>query len=128
MKIVTDKESYTIKNDHPYAQAILLLVKSYNQQTTDTWPGDIKYLWVQLNDEHKRIFKLLVKHPEGVSQTLVMKTLKLNWQELRGVLNGITRICNRLGYSTPIQSHGHSAAARKYWLDSSVCKQLKTIQ
>lgn len=127
MKIIAGKESIVLSNDHPYAQTILLLARNYQQNpdvhTVET--EDITELWNQLEDKHKQLLRVLAKADEPLLQLQLEKTLDIDWYQLRGNLNGITRICNRVGFSNPVKKQGgHNAKTRYYYLDDHIVKQV----
>lgn len=128
MKIITEKESFVISNDHPYAKTILLLAKSYStSDKVSDWDGSIPKLWSELDSQHKQLLWLLSSKTEGVTQRLIEKKMNIDWQQLRGALNGITRICTRLGYTTPVHKVGSNAKSRYYFLDKSVADEVRKI-
>jgi hypothetical protein len=128
MKIITEKESFVISNDHPYAKTILLLAKTYSTNDKDSdWDGSVPKLWAELDSQHKQFLFLLSKSEDGVPQRYVEKKMNIDWQQLRGALNGITRICTRLGYTTPVHKVGTNAKSRYYFLDKSVASEIRKL-
>ena len=131
MKIVVGSEKYHLKNDHPYAKAIIALARSYPgaSETADAVPqrNDIKQLWRELNDSHQRLLREIAYRPNGVSQPDLEALLGIDWQGLRGVHNGLARICARQGCEKPVRVVGYNLKNRRYVMDPDIAATVQNL-
>lgn len=121
MKIQHGKRKYEIPNNHPLIDAILVLVNSAAdsvETSRDPVPqrNDIKTLWRSLRRGHKRFLGLVAQYPRGLKQADVIKKLKVEPDDLRGVHNGLARICDGRGIDKPVSSSGYNAENRVYYM------------
>jgi hypothetical protein len=130
MKIVIGAERYRLKNDHPYAKAIVALARAYpgaSDATAVPQRNDVKQLWRELGDGHQQLLRQIAKHPSGVAQSDLEKLLGVDWQGLRGVHNGLARICERLGLEKPVRVLGYNAKNRRYVIDPDVATTVQRL-
>jgi hypothetical protein len=55
------------------------------------------------------------------------KRLNLTWQQLRGVHNGLARICDTAGAEKPIRTAGYNAENRQYHLTPSDANTIRVL-
>jgi hypothetical protein len=116
---------FTVSNDHPIAKAIVELARFYKAEIAPAvnMPerNDIKNLWWELSDSHREFLGEVAKGPAiGISQSELEQNLNLDWQGLRGVHNGLARICERVGCEKPVRVVGYNAQNRRYHMDPDV--------
>ena len=120
MKIIAGNEKFQLKNSHPFAAAILTFARAYASQ-----PGalpvpertDVKQLWRELRPPHKRLLREIARRPGGIAQADLANALQVNWTGLRGVHNGLARICEGLGIRKPVRAIGYNSTNRRYLMD-----------
>ena len=124
VKIVVGSERYRLKNNHPYAKAIVALARAYpgSASTTDSLPtrNDIKQLWRELGAGHQQLLREIARRPGGIAQSDLESHLRVDWQGLRGVHNGLARICEGLGLEKPVRAVGYNSNNRRYFMDPDV--------
>jgi hypothetical protein len=59
--------------------------------------------------------------------TRLESALGLDWQGLRGVHNGLARICDGLGFEKPLRAIGYKAENRSYVMDPDVAGTIKSL-
>jgi hypothetical protein len=121
-------KKYRLNNVHPFAQAIVALARAY-PGSSDSVPerNDIKQLWRDLNDNHRRFLAEIASQPGGISQSELESILAVDWQRLRGVHNGLARICEGLGLEKPIRVVGYNASNRRYLMDPDVAATVQKL-
>jgi hypothetical protein len=131
MKIIVGSEKYRLKNDHPFTKAIVALARAYPStfDPTNSVPqrNDVKHLWQELGGGHRHLLREIAKRPAGVAQSDLMKLLGVDWQGLRGVHNGLARICERLGLEKPVRVVGYNARNRRYLMDPDAAATVKSL-
>jgi len=131
VQITCGSEKFSLKDGHPYAKAIVALARAYPGDVADrdTVPtrNDVKQLWRELSDGHKALLKEVSRCPSGIQQAELEKRLNLDWQGLRGVHNGLARICDRLGVEKPVRVLGYNAKNRRYLVDPDVSGTIKKL-
>jgi hypothetical protein len=131
MKIIAGPQKFQLRNSHPFAQAILALARAHQrgETATDEIPerNDIKQLWRELNDSHRRLLKEVASRPGGISQKDLQTMLDVDWQGLRGVHNGLARIGERLDCEKPIRVVGYNADNRRYIMDPDVAATVQRL-
>ncbi len=121
MKVIVGRQKYILDTSHPFAQAIVALAQMY-PGTTGSLPerNDIKQLWRELGEGHRTFLTEVARRPIGISQSDLQSLLGLDWQGLRGVHNGLARICEGLGLEKPVRSTGYNSQNRQYLMDPDV--------
>ncbi len=131
MKIVVGSVKYRLKNGHPYAKAIVALARAYPgaSESADSVPerNDIKQLWRDLGESHQQLLGKIASRPGGVSQPDLESLLGVDWQGLRGVHNGLARICERLGLEKPVRVVGYNSTNRRYLMDPDVAATVQKL-
>ncbi len=131
MKIVVNSDRYKLRNDHPYAEAIVALARAYqfNPRPADALPArnDIKQLWRHLNSAHRALLHEISARPNGIPQADLEAALGLDWKGLRGVHNGLARICDGLSVQKPVRALGYNAANRRYLMDPDVAGTVNAL-
>ena len=131
MKIVVNSDRYKLRNDHPYAQAIIALARAYqfNPRSADELPArnDVKQLWRNLSPAHRELLHEIATRPNGIPQADLEAALGLDWKGLRGVHNGLARICDGLGVQKPVRALGYNAGNRRYLMDPDVAATVKAL-
>jgi hypothetical protein len=131
VKIVVGSEKYRLKNDHPFTKAIVALARAYpgTSDSANSVPqrNDVKQLWQELSSGHRQLLREIAKRPTGVAQSDLLKLLGVDWQGLRGVHNGLARICERLGLEKPVRAVGYNATNRRYLMDPDVAATVKNM-
>ncbi|HRK19932.1 MAG TPA: hypothetical protein PK970_13320 [Hyphomicrobiaceae bacterium] len=125
MLIKYGRQRFKVSNEHPYADAIVLLATAATRsQDGDaaTERNDVKALWKRLLRGHKELLAKVAAYPTGISQADLLKALDKEWQELRGVHNGLARICETEGVDKPIQTTGYNSANRSYHMMPDVAR------
>lgn len=120
MKIIVGKERFQLENSHPFAVAILTIARAYASQ-----PGalpvpertDVKQLWRDLKPPHKRLLREIARRPGGIPQADLAQALQVDWTGLRGVHNGLARICEGIGIEKPVRAIGYNSTNRRYLMD-----------
>ncbi len=130
MKVTYKDEIAKIPDRDPYAKAILALVRAYQSggaSTTDVpTRNDIRSIWRNLDDRHKNLLRHIARSKSGrVTQIQLQKSLDLDSPGLRGVLNGLTRICIRL---QEVKALGYNATNRQYYLDADVAATVNSLK
>lgn len=121
MKITYRQEKFSIDNSHPFVEAILAIARTHARPTVVTPErNDVKRLWRLLSDSHKKLLKKIASHPGGVSQRELITAIGLNSVQLRGVHNGLARICEGADIEKPIRVAGYNATNRSYSMDQDV--------
>lgn len=124
---------YIVANDHPYAVVIKDLAKSY--ATTHMSGGgdvppernDVKRLWREMKAKHKALLREVATRGGGVSQADLEGALGVDWQGLRGVHNGLARICERLEIEKPVRATGYNSTNRTYHMDPDVAHTVRGL-
>jgi len=133
VKIIMGNDDYLLDDDHPYALAILALAQRYAQdRSIETRVGsrggtDIEMLWRFLTPRHRQLLYEIAKRP-GISQSELETALGLDWKGLRGVHNGLARICEGLGYEKPIRVSGYKSSNRSYSMDPDVRQSITKLK
>lgn len=131
MKIYFRKEVYRFDNGHPFVPAILELARNSLSRAKGRAVvperNDIKRLWLELGKGHRELLYQIARHPLGTSQDELQKALAVDWQGLRGVHNGLARICERLGCEKPIRVVGYNSDNRRYLMDPDVATTVTTL-
>ncbi len=134
MKVIVGASKYSLKNTHPYAQAILALARAYtadgatpNGVKTVPERNDIKQLWRELSSAHQQFLTHVASHPDGVPQADLERHLGVDWQGLRGTHNGLARICERLGTEKPVRAVGYNATNRRYVMDPDAAATVRGL-
>lgn len=137
MKVILGGSRYSLRNDHPFAQAILALAQQYqrdpavrNASTSNASTpqrNDIKRLWGALRTPHRRLLKEVARHPNGLSQGELEVLLGTDWSGLRGVHNGLARIAENAGDEKPIRVVGYRSDNRRYLMDPDVALTINTL-
>lgn len=125
MRIKHKRQTYTIPNSHPFVEVILLIARSATAGASDVSTperNDVKRLWPNLRAAQRGFLGLAAQHPSGIAQADVLKKLKLDANDLRGLHNGLARICDGLGVEKPVSSTGYNAANRVYHMLPDVAK------
>lgn len=129
MKIISGKDRYQIPNDAPFAKAILALARAHESESVAPPPrrNDVIQLWRELGINHRRLLSEVAKRPGGIPQNDLETSLDTDWQGLRGVHNGLARICDRLGFEKPLRAIGYNAENRSYVMDPDVAVTIKSL-
>ncbi len=131
MKIIFRNEIYRVSNDHPYVPAILGLARTapFGTDGVAAPPerNDLKRLWSELSASHKRFLHVLSQRPTGISQRELEKVLDVDWQGLRGIHNGIARICQRLDCEKPVSVSGYNSSNRVYQMLQDAAATVRTL-
>ena len=130
MKIVVGSEKYKLRNSHPYAKAIVALARAYPAAiTTDSIPtrNDIKELWRGLGEGHQQLLREIARRPGGISQSDLESLLGVDWKGLRGVHNGLARICEGFGLDKPVRAVGYNSNNRRYLMDPDVAATVQKL-
>ena len=135
MKIIVGTDQYKIPNNAPFAKAIIALARAYKSESEaatapppeKTW---VKQLWPELGENHQRLLKEVAKWPlaRGIPQSELEAVLGTDWQGLRGIHNGLARICDRLGCEKPLRTIGYNASNRSYVMDPDVAGTIKNLE
>jgi hypothetical protein len=130
MKIEHQGKLYRVDDDHPYAAAILALARSLKHHpvshTSTPQRNDVKQLWRHLRSSHRRFLRAVSKD-SPVTQADLQKKLDLDWKQLRGVHNGLARICDGLGIEKPVRTSGYNAENRTYEMSTDVATTIRKI-
>lgn len=128
MKVIVGTKKYKLKNSHPFAQAIIVLAQAYPASAGSVPErNDVKQLWRELNANHRRLLVEVSKRPTGISQADLQTALGMNWQGLRGVHNGLARICDGLGFEKPLRALGYNSENRRYLMDPDVVATVQKL-
>ena len=131
MKIVYQNQVFKIRNDHRYVPAILALTRTapFDDDGSSPIPerNDIKQLWRELKLSHRRFLYTIARHPTGIAQSDLEKSLGLTWEGLRGVHNGLARIADRLGLDKPVSVVGYNSENRTYHMTPDIAATVKTL-
>ena len=129
MKIISGKDRYKIPNDAPFAKAILVLARAFESEGVPAPPrrNDVIQLWRELGANHRRLLHEVAKRPGGIPQSDLESALDTDWQGLRGVHNGLARICDGLGFEKPLRTIGYNAENRSYVMDPDVAGTIKSL-
>ena len=136
MIVKTDGKKYIIPRGHPFALAIEALAKDYTLNKGSRAKGggveppernDVKQLWREISSKHKALLEAVATRPGGASQADLEKALGLQWKDLRGVHNGLARICERLGVEKPVRTTGYNATNRTYLMDPDVAHTVRNL-
>jgi hypothetical protein len=131
MKIVVGSEKFSLRNDHPYAKAIVALARAYPGAPKSAYSvperNDVKQLWHELSDSHKRLLREIANRPNGISQPDLENLLAVDWQGLRGVHNGLARICERFACEKPVRVVGYNSMNRRYLMDPDVAATVQKL-
>jgi hypothetical protein len=123
MKVISEGKSYRVPDDHSCAQAILTLAKAYERGDflTKEPPArnDVKQLWRTLKTDHRQLLIRIALYP-GIAQKELETKLGTDWQGLRGIHNGLARICETQGIEKPIRTAGYNKHNRSYNMDADV--------
>jgi hypothetical protein len=68
-----------------------------------------------------------VSKESPVTQEDLQKKLGLDWMQLRGVHNGLARICEGLGIEKPVRTSGYNAENRTYEMSIDVATTIRKI-
>ena len=124
MLIKIDQRRYRVPNDHPYAEAIEALARdhAFGVGNGRKLPqrNDVRHLWSSLRSDHRRLLTEVAKRPGGVAQDELQKLLNVDWTKLRGIHNGLARICERLEIEKPVRTMGYNADNRRYDMPADV--------
>ncbi|RYZ16392.1 MAG: hypothetical protein EOO70_04555 [Myxococcaceae bacterium] len=127
---------YIVPSDHPFALAIETLAKDYTLNKRARSKGgaaeppernDVKQLWREIGAKHKALLEAVATRPGGASQADLKTALTIEWQELRGVHNGLARICERLGVEKPVRTTGYNATNRTYLMDPDAALTVRNL-
>ena len=131
MKITYKKEVISLPNGHALTKAILVLARACEkgERVNDAVPtrNDIRLIWREINDSHKAVLAEIARFGSR-RQSQLVAALRIDSQGLRGVLNGLTRICNRIDAENPIRVIGYNASNRQYFIDADVAATIQTLQ
>ncbi|HYH98163.1 hypothetical protein [Hyalangium sp.] len=136
MKVLINGKRYSIPSTHAFALAIESLAKDYTLNKASRAKGggdeppernDVKQLWRDISSKHKALLRAVAKRPGGASQADLETDLGLQWQELRGVHNGLARICERLGVEKPVRTTGYNATNRTYLMDPDIAHTVRNL-
>ena len=127
MRITHGRQKFVISNKGPYTDAIMLLVRAAadpaaSPDTAATERNDVKVLWRSLRGPHKRFLAKVAEYPAGISQGDLGTKLGLDWKELRGVHNGLARICEGQKIEKPVKTSGYNAENRVYHMLPDVAR------
>lgn len=85
--------------------------------------NDVKRLWPELNPKAQKFVGLIAKHArEGIEQEDVEKRLGLDSNGLKGIHNGLARICKGRGVDNLIETLGYRRDNRRYVMRADVAK------
>jgi hypothetical protein len=128
MKVIMGTKKYKLKNSHPLAQAIIVLAQAYPASTGSVPErNDVKQLWRDLNANHRELLTEIAKRPTGISQSDLQTALGTDWQGIRGVHNGLARICEGLGFEKPVRVVGYNSTNRRYLMDPDVAATVQKL-
>ena len=85
----------------------------------------MKQLWREMKAKHKALPWEVATRGGGASQTVLEGVLGVDWQSLRGVHNGLARICERLEIEKPVRATGYNSTNRTYHMDSDVAHTVR---
>jgi len=131
MRIKVGQDIYTLPNSSHSAHVIIAIAKAHKHEsgsiTSPPERNDIKHLWRELGTNHQAFLREISKRPNGISQHELEKAIALDWEGLRGIHNGLARICKRLDYEKPVRVIGYNASNRRYVMDSDVAVTVKKL-
>lgn len=126
MRIRHKRQTYVVSNKHPLIEAILVLARAGAAGSVDATAtperNDVKRLWPSLRRPQRRFLGIVAEHPAGISQADVLKRMKIEPNDLRGLHNGLARICDGLGIEKPVSTTGYNAENRVYRVSPDVAK------
>jgi hypothetical protein len=135
MMVIDKHDKQKIPRDNPYAQAIRLLVRGYQNAALEDGSvsappsrNDIKRLLREVDDRHREVLEKIAPCRQGVSQEDLETDLGLDAQHLRGRNVGLSRICARLGIEYPIRQSGYTRENRRFFLDPDVAKTVLAVK
>ena|SRR5690349_7155253 len=118
MLVKIEQRKYRIPNTHPFAEAIEALARAhaFSARNGTKLPerNDVKQLWSELGRDHRALLVSIAKRPGGVTQNELEKELSVDWTKLRGIHNGLARICERLEIEKPVRTMGYNSDNRRY--------------
>jgi hypothetical protein len=123
MKIEANSQVFTLKDREPLAKTILNLLHASGRSPGQSPPAvfgknDFARLWEQLNDGYRGMLYEISKRPvAGINQKELQDLLKIEWEKMRGLSNGIARICARLEIEKPFRTEGYNEFTRVYRMD-----------
>lgn len=130
MKLDFQGKVYRIDDDHPYAVAMLALARSLKKRpisrVSAPQRNDVKQLWQHLKAPHRKFLRAVSKD-SPVTQEDLQNKLGLDWMKLRGVHNGLARICDGLGIEKPVRTSGYNAENRTYEMSIDVATTIRKI-
>lgn len=129
MLIKHGRTKYQLSNSSQYVAAIIRLARAATEDINGEPPpsrNDVKQLWRELGKNHQQLLTQVAKRP-GIPQADLEGALGLDWLGLRGVRNGLSRICERVGVEHPVRAMGYNNANRRYTMDSDVAATIKRL-
>ncbi len=130
MRIQHQGKLYRVDDGHPHATAILALaISSTNgpvSRIAAPQRNDVKQLWRHLRAPHRKFLRAVAKDAP-IQQDDLQKRLGLDWKQLRGVHNGLARICDGLGIEKPVRTSGYNAQNRTYEMSTDVATTIQKI-
>jgi hypothetical protein len=116
MLIISGSEKLRLHDAHAFARAIVVLAQAYRGESSSSASEGkcITTLWPDLGEGHRRLLAEIARRPGGIAQSELECILGITWQQLRGVHNGLSRICERLGLDKPIRTLGYNSKNRRY--------------
>jgi len=132
MRIIDGDKKTTIPRDKYYAEAIRSIIKAFEQEKAenDNVPeqNDVKQLWPNLQDAHKKFLYIIArKSPNRISQPILEDKLEVDSNDLRGIHNGLARICKNHEVENPVRSIGYNRSNRQYYVDASAAKTIRSL-
>jgi hypothetical protein len=131
MLVKIGQHKYKIPNEHPYAEAIEALARAHalgvGNGSKLPERSDIKQLWPILRRDHRRLLTEIARRPGGVAQGELEKLLGVGWEKLRGIHNGLARICERVEVDKPVRTIGYNAENRRYDMPADVAATILKI-
>ncbi len=124
MLVKIEQRKYRIPNSHSFAEAIEALARAYafgvGNGARMPERNDIKQLWSELRPDHQKLLVEIAKRPGGITQSELEKELHVGWTKLRGIHNGLARICERLEIEKPVRTMGYNSENRRYEMPPDV--------
>ena len=131
MRVLVRGTKYTIPNSHAYAQAIESLARTYalGGDGRGRLPerNDVKQLWSELRQEHRTMLVEIAIRPGGIGQKDLQGALRVDYKGLRGIHNGLARICERLEVEKPVHTMGYNSENRRYDMPQDVAATIRRL-
>lgn len=130
MRVHHQGKLYRVDDSHPHAAAIVALALGSKNgpasRIAAPQRNDVKQLWRHLRPPHRRFLRAVAKDAP-IPQEDLQKRLGLDWKELRGVHNGLARICERLGIEKPLRTSGYKTENRIYEMSADAAATIQKI-